>query len=70
MARGAPFSPLFKLAFSTLLILTVLLFAGAVAYSVFIPNPTKTQTDAEHNLFQAASYTLTALVGRLLGRVA
>jgi hypothetical protein len=70
VAGGLPLNQLFKLAFGTLLILTVVLFATGVAYSVLIPNPTTSQAEAESNLFQSASYTLTALVGLFLGRVA
>jgi hypothetical protein len=70
VAGRRPLNHLFKLAFGTLLILTVLMFATGVAYSVLIPNPTKSQASAESKLFQSASYTLTALVGLFLGRVA
>jgi hypothetical protein len=50
--------------------LTVAFFAAGVTYSVFIPNPTESQSEAADNLFQAASYTLTALVGLFAGKVA
>ncbi|HEX6700402.1 MAG TPA: hypothetical protein VF101_06680 [Gaiellaceae bacterium] len=70
MSAGRSLSPLFKLALCTLLLTTVATFAAAVAYSIYIPNPTKSQSDAEAKLFQAASYSLTALVGLFTGRVA
>ena len=47
-------SPLFKVAFSTIL----------------IPNPTESQSTAEAELFQIASYNVTALGGLFTGRVA
>lgn len=50
-------SPLFKLAFFTLLGLTLLLIAAGVAYSIFIPNPTKSQTNVENHLFGIATLT-------------
>jgi hypothetical protein len=58
------------LAFFTLLGLTILLIGASVAFSVFIPNPTKTQTGTENDLFHAGTYTLTALVGLLTGKIA
>jgi hypothetical protein len=48
----------------------VLLFAAGVGYSIFIPNPTKSQTDVESHLFQAGTYTLTGLVGLFAGKIA
>jgi hypothetical protein len=63
-------SPLFKLAFVTLLLLTVATFGVGVAYSIYVPNPTKSQSTAEAKLFQAASYGLTALVGLFTGKAA
>ena len=63
-------SPLFKLAVFTLLLLTVATFGVGVAYSIYIPNPTKSQSTAEAKLFQAASYGLTALVGLFTGKAA
>ena len=50
--------------------LTVATFAVGVAYSIYIPNPTASQSTAEAKLFQAASYGLTALVGLLTGKAA
>jgi hypothetical protein len=63
-------SPIFKVAFSTLLALTLLTLAAAVAYTILIPNPTESQSTAEAKLFQIASYSLTALGGLFTGRVA
>jgi hypothetical protein len=63
-------SPLFKVAFSTLLALALLTLAAAVAYTILIPNPTESQSTAEAKLFQIASYSLTALGGLFTGRVA
>jgi hypothetical protein len=63
-------SPIFKVAFSTLLALTLLTLAAAVAYTILIPNPTESQSTAEGKLFQIASYSLTALGGLFTGRIA
>ena len=63
-------SPVFKVAFSTLLALALLTLAAAVAYTIFIPNPTESQSTAEAKLFQIASYSFTALGGLFTGRVA
>jgi hypothetical protein len=63
-------SPVFKVAFSTLLALTLLTLAAAVAYTIFIPNPTESQSTAEAKLFQIASYGFTALGGLFTTRVA
>jgi len=50
--------------------LTVATFAVGVAYSIYIPNPTASQSTAEAKLFRAASYGLTALVGLFTGKAA
>jgi hypothetical protein len=63
-------STLFKLAFSTLLILTIFFAVLAVIVSLVIADPTKSQRSAENWLFGAASSTLSALIGMLAGRVA
>ena len=63
-------SPLFKLAFFTLLGLTILAFGGAVLYSILIPDPTTSQADVETKLFEAGTYTVTALAGLFGGKVA
>ena len=63
-------STLFKVAFSTLLALTLLTLAAAVAYTILIPNPTESQSTAEAKLFHIASYGFTALGGLFTGRVA
>jgi hypothetical protein len=70
LAASRRLSPLFKLAFLTLLGLTLAFFAAGITYSVFIPNPTESQSEAADQLFQAATYTLTALVGLFAGKVA
>ena len=63
-------SSLFKVVFSTLLALTLLALAAAVAYTILIPNPTESQATAEAKLFQIASYGFTALAGLFTGKVA
>ena len=63
-------SPLFKVGFSTLLALALLTVAAAVGYTILIPNPTESQSTAEAELFQIASYSFTALGGLFTGRVA
>lgn len=63
-------SPFFKLAFFTLLGLTLLFIASAVGFSVFIPNPTESQSASGENLWKAGTYTLTGLVGLMVGKVA
>jgi hypothetical protein len=63
-------SPLFKVALSTLSALTLLVLAAAVAYTIFIPNPTESQAAAEAKLFQITSYGFTALAGLFTGKVA
>lgn len=63
-------TPFFKLAFFTLLGLTILLFGGGVLFSISVPKPTTSQVSAQNQLFHAGYFALTALVGLFVGKVA
>ena len=62
-------SPLFKLAFFTLLGFTLVCGGLAVGLSIEIANPTASQSSAENWLFGAAGSTLSALIGLFVGKV-
>lgn len=65
----ADLSALFKVAFFTLLGLTIFFAALAVFFTLMVADPTKSQSTAESWLFGAATSTLSALIGLFAGKV-
>jgi uncharacterized protein YpmS len=70
MAAQRRVSPTFKLAFFTLLGLTLLFFGAAVVFSILVPNPTESQESTDAALLKAGTYSLTALGALFAGKVA
>jgi ABC-type phosphate transport system substrate-binding protein len=63
-------SPFFKLAFFTLLGLTLVFYGFAFGTGIVLADPTKTQDSAINSLTSAGSTTLAALIGLFVGKVA
>jgi uncharacterized protein YpmS len=67
---SANLGPFFKLAFFTLLGLTIVFVVLALAFAFLVAHPSESQSKAESWMFGAASSTLSALIGMLVGKVA
>lgn len=63
-------SKTFKVAFFTLLGLTIFFVALAVAFAFLVADPTKSQSSMESWLTRGATGTLSALLGLVGGKVA
>jgi uncharacterized protein YpmS len=67
--NSADLGPIFKLAFLTLLGLTIVFAALALMFALLVAHPSESQSTAESWLFGASSSTLSALIGMLVGKV-